>query len=123
MRPLTIAALTALAILTSTPADAQTDNSLILITPNYRISISSRCEEGVVGCNNVIYNGVNIKTGKSITLKGEDAMHLCADGITPCHHLGYEFHHLGLVYFVSDDGLLTVTHKDKVILSEQGRWQ
>lgn len=104
-------------------ARAQSGDTQILRTPNYQITITSTCEEGVVGCDEVIYSGVNLKTGKSITLKGKDSMHLCSDGVTPCHHLGYEFHHLGTDYFVSDEGLLTVTRGKKVLLNEQGTWQ
>jgi hypothetical protein len=95
----------------------------ILVTPNYRITVSERCEEGVVGCDNVSYVGVNTKTGKSISLNGKSVMVMCADGVTPCHLAYYEFKNGELRYSVFPDGRLTVEKGGKVIVSESGTWQ
>lgn len=108
---------------TAQAAPAQNGYAQVLMTPQYKITITSPCVEGVVVCDELIYTGVNIRTGQTITLKGRDFIHICSDGVTPCDHLGYEFRSGNVVYFVSDDGLLTVTRGHEEILSEQGTWQ
>lgn len=99
-----------------------------LTTPSYVITITSKCEEGVVDCDDVRYVGVNRKNKKSISLKGRDLMHYCPDdqgdgpGKTPCHHIGYEFRNGKTIYTISDDGSLAVKLGSKVLLQEQGIW-
>jgi len=80
-----------LALMLIAPFGGNARAAEILVTPTYRITVSERCEEGVVGCDKVSYVGVNIKTGKSITLNGKSVMVMCADGVTPCHLAYYEF--------------------------------
>lgn len=94
----------------------------ILSTPNFVVVIVETCEEGVVGCDQVAYTGVNRSTGKSITLSGSALMHMCADGVTPCQHLGYEFRNGDVTYTVTNDGTLAVSRKGKVFAKEQGKW-
>jgi hypothetical protein len=50
-------------------------------------------------------------------------MVLCADRMTPCHIGSYQFKNGEYLYQVYPDGHLEVTHGDKVILSEQGKWK
>ena len=94
-----------------------------LDTPSYNITIQSNCEEGSVSCDNVSYTGVNKKSGKSITLKGSTSHTLCADGVTPCRFLGYQFKNGDTSYFVSEEGGLEVTNGDEVLVSETGTWR
>jgi len=95
----------------------------VLVTPSYKVTITEHCPEGVVGCDDVSYLGISIKTGSSITLKGTSVMVLCADGITPCHLSYYEFKHGEFRYLVYPSGQLTVEKGSKVLLSESGTWQ
>lgn len=105
---------------------SDTAAALTLTTPSYLITLTINCEEGVLGCDNVTYLGVNRKNKKSIHLKGRELMHYCPDdqgdgpGNTPCHHLGYEFHNGKTIYFIGDDGSLTVNQGSKVLLQEKG---
>jgi len=112
-----------LALMLIAPFGGNARAAEILVTPTYRITVSERCEEGVVGCDKVSYVGVNIKTGKSITLNGKSVMVMCADGVTPCHLAYYEFKNGGVRYSVFPDGRLTVEKGGKVIVSESGTWR
>jgi len=94
-----------------------------LRTPTYLIRITENCPEGEVGCQDVRYEGRNIKTGSSITLKGQAVMRLCADRVTPCSHEGHRFRSGKVEYRLTPDGLLRVTQGDKILVEEQGEWQ
>jgi len=100
--------------------------ALTLTTPSYLITITVNCEEGVIGCDDVSYVGVNRKNKKSIYLKGRERMHYCpgdegdGPGKTPCHHEGYEFHNGKTKYFIGDDGSLEVSQGAKILLQEKG---
>jgi hypothetical protein len=87
-------------LLISAPAAAAVST---LMTPSYEIIIDVRCEEGVLGCDDVHYVGTNRKTGKKIVLRGTEVFHLCADGVTPCRFLYYRFRNGNVNYIVSDD--------------------
>ena len=93
-----------------------------LITESYEITIDSRCEEGIVNCNNVLFRGVERKTGKVLRLKGADMHTLCADGVTPCRFLGHAFRRGKLRVTVWENGTLTFEQGKKVLLEEQGKW-
>jgi hypothetical protein len=108
----------AMAMLAAMPA-AGAD---ILDTPSYKITIEIRCPEGSVTCDDVKYVGVNKKTGKFITLVGKTVHSLCADGVTPCHFLGYEFKAGRTTYSVGEDGELRVTRGSRVLVQEMGVW-
>ena len=95
----------------------------ILRTKNFKITIRSNCIEGSVSCNQVFYEGININTGDRIQLKGKNIYTTCADGITPCRFLGYEFLNGDYRYFVQNDGLLLVYQGENLILQEEGTWQ
>lgn len=49
-------------------------------------------------------------------------MQICADKVTPCHSLGYEFTNGNTSYFISEDGHLKVTDGSKVLVDEVGEW-
>lgn len=93
-----------------------------LDTPGYRVEIIDQCDEGTVGCDNVLYRGTSKKSGNTLELKGRQLMRLCADGITPCHSLGYEFENGDTHYFVGEDGRLSVTRGDRTLVDQQGEW-
>jgi hypothetical protein len=93
-----------------------------LVTPSYLITITSNCPEGEVTCQDMSYRGTNRRNGRTIELKGRTLFALCKDGVTPCHHTGYEFRSGRTVYVVSVDGWLEVLRGGKVLLHEGGTW-
>lgn len=97
--------------------------SQTLDTPDYIVTITCESKEYEVGCNKVTYTGVSKKSGNKISLVGKQIMKMCADGVTPCHSLGYVFENEGVRYFVSEDGVLTVTQGDKTIIDQSGLWK
>jgi hypothetical protein len=94
-----------------------------LETPSYKITIEERCPEGYVTCDDVKYVGVSKKTGKSITLIGKTVHTFGLDGVTPAHFLGYEFKNGSTIYFVSDDGGISVKRGEKILVQETGVWK
>ena len=94
-----------------------------LLTPGFRVVVKRRCPEGMVVCDRVSYLGVDRQSGASLRLMGETRHVACADGVTPCLFLGYEFRHGAYLYMVSDDGRLEVSRSGTILLSEQGEWQ
>jgi hypothetical protein len=56
-------------------------------------------------------------------LQGRTLNSLCADGVTPCRFIGYEFRNGPFRYVVYDSGSLRVTRGDKVLVDEPGEWQ
>jgi len=94
-----------------------------LDTPNYKVEIQQLCPEGEVQCQQVLYKGTSKVSGASIELKGTAWHSLCADGVTPCRFLGYQFKNGRIRYLVHESGLLQVMGSSgKVLLEEQGVW-
>ncbi len=94
-----------------------------LDTPNYKVEIQQLCPEGEVQCQQVLYKGTSKVSGASIELKGSVWHSLCADGVTPCRFLGYQFNNGRIRYLVHETGLLQVIGSSgKVLLQEQGTW-
>ena len=94
-----------------------------LDTPNYTIEIKQLCPEGEVQCQQVQYKGTSKVSGASIELTGSAWHSLCADGVTPCRFLGYQFNNGRIRYLVHESGLLQVIGSSgKVLLEEQGVW-
>lgn len=91
-----------------------------LKTQNYNIKITRNCAEGNVTCNNVAYYGRNLKTGASVRLTGKTIHTTCADGVTPCRFLGYEFRNKQYLYRVTQNGELQVYQGNRLILEERG---
>ena len=94
-----------------------------LETRSFVIRIEVRCPEYNVTCDDVRYVGVNRESGKSITLTGRTVHATGADGVTSSHFVGYEFKNGDTMYFVGQDGQLTVTVGAKVLLDEHGVWK
>ena len=94
-----------------------------LVTRRFTVVVTENCPEGETNCQDVTYVGTNRATGHDIHLKGTAVVHLCPDGVTPCHHIGYRFPNGRYVYFVGDDGSLIVTRGGKQILGQMGQWQ
>lgn len=92
-----------------------------LTTQHYVVVVTENCE-GDVACQDVSYVGTNRMNGKTIRLKGRTLVAMCADGVTPCHHIGYEFQHGNTTYFVAEQGWLEVSRGHKVLLHESGTW-
>ncbi len=99
---------------------SQAANAESLRTNNFQIKITRNCEEGNVSCKNVKYYGKDLRTGASISLKGKTIHSLCADGVSPCRFLGYEFRNGKFLYRVTADGNLQVFNGRKLILQEKG---
>lgn len=81
------------------------------------------CAEGNVSCDDVRYEGKNRRSGQSLVLRGKTMHSLCADGVTPCRFLGYEFRNGAVRYRVFESGGLRVTRGNKVLVDESGEWQ
>ena len=94
-----------------------------LSTSSFTVKIKVNCKEGNVTCENVIYNGISKKTGKTISLKGRTMHSKCADGVTPCHFQGYIFKSGTTSYTVMEDGELIVMRGTKLLLQERGKWE
>lgn len=93
-----------------------------LKTKNFIIDITSNCSEGEVVCDDVSYKGRRISTGESISLTGRTLYRTCADRVTPCQFLGYEFLNGVYRYVVTESGVLKVYRRGKLILEEKGSW-
>ena len=94
-----------------------------LDTPNYTVEIQQLCPEGEVQCQQVLYKGTSKVSGASIELKGTAWHSVCADGVTPCRFLGYQFKNGRIRYLVHESGLLQVIgSSDRVLVEEQGVW-
>jgi hypothetical protein len=94
-----------------------------LRTQDYRITITQHCPEGYIDCDNVTYQGLNVNTGETIQLNGRSAYTLCADEITPCNFIGYEFHNGEYLYVVTEAGGLQVYRGSNLLINESGTWQ
>ena len=95
----------------------------VLLTPSFRVVVNRRCPEGAVVCDRVSYLGVDRQSGASLRLMGKTLHVTCADGVTPCRFLGYEFRHGAYLYMVWEDGRLEVSRSVTILLAEQGEWQ
>jgi hypothetical protein len=98
-------------------------NAETLLTPSFTVQIEVKCAEGNVTCDDVSYLGTNRKSGKSISLRGKTLHSMCADRVTPCRFLGYEFVRGNLRYVVLESGNLLVTRGKSVLVQEAGEWQ
>lgn len=94
-----------------------------LETKSYVVEIERNCPEGYVICDDVSYKGMHKYKDATINLKGTTSHTTCADGVSPCRFLGYEFRDGNIRYFVHDDGTLEVTRgKNEVLLKQKGQW-
>lgn len=94
-----------------------------LRTQDYDVIVTNNCIEGAVVCDDVTYYGSNVNTGESVQLQGRTLYRLCADGVTPCQFLGYEFFNGDYRYVVTEEGRLQVFLNGEVILDQQGTWE
>ena len=94
-----------------------------LTTKNHIVTVTQLCPEGYVSCDNVKYVGLSKKSGNSIELNGRTLHTSCADGITPCRFLGYEFKNDNITYRVLEIGILQVIQDgSEVLFEERGSW-
>ena len=102
----------------SLTAQAQT-----LVTESYEITITPLCEEGVVVCDNVVFHSISNGKGEKLTIGGTTIHSLCADGITPCRFLGYQFTTSTQNYSVFETGEFQISNKEGTVLfKESGKW-
>ncbi len=106
-------------------------------TKRYQIEITSNCAEGNVVCNDVTYMSTHREYGYTLRLKGKTIHSLCADRVTPCRFLGYEFVNTwyesphpfsGPETLVEDrysilGDTLEIRQNGELIWSEKGIWQ
>ncbi|WP_171018851.1 hypothetical protein ACONUD_01185 [Microbulbifer harenosus] len=93
-----------------------------LVTDNYTIKIQVNCPEGNVTCDDVSYHGTSHKSGEQLSLKGKTISKTCADGVTPCQFLGYQFKNGNTIYKVLESGQLLVEQNGKTLVDESGAW-
>ena len=53
-------------------------------------------------------------------MSGKTVHALCADGVTPCRFVGYEFKDGKLTYLVKEEGELLIRQGTQVIADEHG---
>jgi|SRR6476469_1847960 len=94
-----------------------------LRTKDFRVTIINNCQEGQIVCNNVTYKGVNVNTNASIQLRGRTVHKLCADKVTPCRFVGYQFSKGNYRYLVTEEGSLQVYKNGKLVLKQRGKWE
>lgn len=94
-----------------------------LKTKDFRVIIDNTCPEGYVVCDEVTYNGVDLNTGASIQLVGRTVHTRCADGVTPCRLIGYEFYNGNYRYLVTEAGRLQVYQRGRLLLNQRGTWE
>lgn len=97
--------------------------SQTLVTNEYELTITELCEEGIVGCDNVVLNMIPHDSADKKRIGGEAFHTMCADGVTPCAFQGYRFKTKNEIYRILDDGTFQIFDKNgKQILSEKGKW-
>ncbi len=101
---------------------SQLVSSATLTTKNYVVTVTPNCQEGNVTCDDVIYVGRSKTTGQTITLEGHTLHRWCADGVTPCQFLGYEFKNGRFIYSVLERGVLKVEKNGHSLINEKGEW-
>lgn len=111
-------AMVVLALVAAHTADAET-----LVTATSTISIRLNCAEGNVSCDDVAFTSTDRRSGRTLRLRGRTLHTLCADGVTPCRFLGYEFARGATRYTVLEEGMLVVRRGGKVLLEQAGQWQ
>jgi hypothetical protein len=102
---------------------AQGARTQVLDTPGYTVRIEIRCPEGEVSCADVGYRGESKRSRRSLALAGRSVHATCADGVTPCRFLGWQFANGGYTYFVGTDGRLVVRNGDRVLVDQAGTWR
>jgi hypothetical protein len=94
----------------------------ILTTERFRIEVKNNCDEGVVSCDRVSYQGVNLRTGRKINLMGRTIHKLCKDRVTLCQFIGYEFRNGNYRYFLGEAGYLVIYKGKKQVFYQAGIW-
>jgi hypothetical protein len=93
-----------------------------LDTAHFRVVINCLDAKSEAGCERASYDGTNKEKKATIHLVGRQLMQMCADKVTPCHSLGYEFTNGNTTYLISEDGHLKVMDGSKVLVDEVGEW-
>lgn len=88
-------------------------------TDTYSIEITL-CEEGNVTCKDLVYVATDKESGEVTTIKkGTTLSTMCADGVTPCRFIGYEFNKNDLRYVVYPESKLTIENEQGEIITEE----
>ncbi len=118
MKPIWSAIAAALALAMQPPADAA-----VLVTEQFVIVIVEQCPEGDVACNNVKYTGVNRSTGETLTLKGQAWVRMCADAVSPCQHIGWQFRNGDYVYRIRETPpSLIIERNGRMLIEQKATW-
>ncbi|WP_152614532.1 hypothetical protein [Pseudoalteromonas luteoviolacea] len=95
-----------------------------LITEKYELTIAELCEEGVVGCDNVVLNILEHGTGGEQRINGETFHTHCSDGTTPCAFQGYRFKAKNQTYRILNNGTFQIfDNNGEQVYSGKGKWQ
>lgn len=93
-----------------------------LTTASFKVTIERQCAEGEVTCDRVSYLGESRNSGARLALRGKTLHAMCADGVTPCRFLGYQFKNGSTTYLLLEEGRLQVRSGDKLLVDEAGEW-
>lgn len=105
---------------TCLPAHAQAQR---LRTQNFQVTVTRNCANDGPICDDVSYVGTNLNSGDMVRLNGTTVHTICADGITPCRFVGYQFRNGQYRYLVTHEGTLEVYRGRELLLQEQGTWE
>jgi hypothetical protein len=98
-------------------------DAAVLLTEQFVVVVVEHCPEGDVACNNVTYTGVSRKTGETISLKGQAWLRMCADTVTPCEHVGWQFRNGEFTYRVRETPpSLEVERGGKTVIEQKAVW-
>lgn len=96
----------------------------ILVTPNYKVEITSNCAEGNVTCDRVVGATTNLRDGTKVRLTGETQHSLCKDRVTQCKFSGYRFESGDVSYYISSHGEFLILKNDsEILVQEEGDWK
>jgi len=101
--------------------DSQKDGEKFFETAKFKIKITLFCAAGSE-CNDVSYEGVRKSDGAVVRLKGKALKSDC--GEASCPVLSYKFRNHDATYIINNViSNLTVIVNNKIILSENGKWE
>lgn len=91
----------------------------VLSTPEFFVYISPGCNDELTFCEEAEFVLVRKNDCKVFFPKGRAVIHYCADGVTPCSHLGFEFKYGGLTYRENDPQFWAYDNKKEVSIKAE----
>lgn len=94
------------------------------VSNRYVIELDRQCLEGDVTCDMYEITLVDRSRGERQVMYGQTLHTVCADGVSPCRFMGYQFAGKDLRYRLYETGTLEVYDRDnKIVRSERGEWR